>query len=59
MGFEEDMPEVYGVLTKFHWSHEDAQFVMLAMESGMSSEEAAAKWIENNPDKVNEWLQEV
>lgn len=58
MGFEEDMPEVYSVLTKFHWSHEDAQFVMLAMEAGMHSEEAAAKWIENNPEKVNEWLRD-
>ncbi|WP_440951939.1 glycine betaine ABC transporter substrate-binding protein [Methanococcoides sp. FTZ1] len=56
MGFEEDMPEVHSVLTRFHWSHEDAQFVMLAMESGMSPEEAAAMWIGNNPEKVNEWL---
>lgn len=58
MGFEEDMPEVYGVLTRFHWSHEDIQSVMLDMENGMSPEEAAAKWIENNPEKVNEWIGE-
>ncbi len=58
MGLEEDMPEVYGVLTRFHWSHEDIQSVMLDMESDMSPEEAAAKWIENNPEKVNEWLGE-
>ncbi|MEL4304592.1 glycine betaine ABC transporter substrate-binding protein [Methanococcoides sp. LMO-2] len=58
VGFEEDMPGVYDVLTRFHWSHEDVQFVMLNMENGMSPEEAAAKWIENNPEKVNEWLGE-
>ena len=34
------------------------KFVMLNMENGMSPEEAAAKWIENNPEKVNEWLGE-
>ena len=58
MGLEEDMPGVYDVLTRFNWSHEDVQFVMLNMENGMSPEEAAAKWIENNPEKVNEWLDE-
>ncbi|NPE30199.1 glycine betaine ABC transporter substrate-binding protein [Methanococcoides sp. SA1] len=56
MGFEEDMPEVYGVLTRFHWTHEDIQSVMSDMESGMAPEDAAAKWIEDNPEKVNEWL---
>ncbi len=57
-GLEEDMPEVYDVLTRFHWTHEDIQSVMMDMEDGMSPEEAAAKWIENNPEKVNEWLGE-
>lgn len=57
-GLEEDMPKVYDVLTRFHWTHEDIQSVMMDMEDGMSPEEAAAKWIENNPEKVNEWLGE-
>ncbi|NPE28612.1 glycine betaine ABC transporter substrate-binding protein [Methanococcoides sp. SA1] len=57
-GLEEDMPEVYDVLTRFHWTHEDIQSVMSDMESGMTPEEAAAKWIENNPETVNEWLGE-
>jgi glycine betaine/proline transport system substrate-binding protein len=26
------------------------------MEAGMDAEDAAAKWVENNPDRVNEWL---
>jgi glycine betaine/proline transport system substrate-binding protein len=58
IGFEEDMPEVYGVLTRFHWTHDDIQSVMMDMENGMDPEDAAAKWIENNPEKVNEWLGE-
>jgi glycine betaine/proline transport system substrate-binding protein len=57
-GLEEDMPEVYDVLTRFHWTHEDIQSVMSDMETGMAPEDAAAKWIENNPEKVNEWLGE-
>ncbi|MCD4820846.1 MAG: glycine/betaine ABC transporter [Methanococcoides sp.] len=57
-GLEEDMPEVYDVLTRFHWTHEDIQSVMSDMENGMAPEDAAAKWIENNPEKVNEWLGE-
>jgi glycine betaine/proline transport system substrate-binding protein len=57
-GLEADMPEVYDVLTRFHWTHEDIQSVMHDMESGMDPEDAAAKWIENNPEKVNEWLGE-
>ncbi|ABE51486.1 glycine betaine ABC transporter substrate-binding protein [Methanococcoides burtonii] len=57
-GLEEDMPEVYDVLTRFHWTHEDIQSVMSDMESGMAPEDAAAKWIENNSEKVNEWLGE-
>ena len=58
IGLEEDMPEVYGVLTRFHWTHDDIQSVMMDMENGMDPEDAAAKWIENNPEKVNEWLGE-
>jgi len=58
IGLEEDMPEVYDVLTRFHWTHEDIQSVMSDMENGMAPEDAAAKWIENNPEKVNEWLGE-
>jgi glycine betaine/proline transport system substrate-binding protein len=29
---------------------------MVDLESGMSEEEAAQKWVDNNPDKVNEWI---
>jgi len=41
-GLEEDMPEVYDVLTRFHWTHEDIQSVMSDMENGMAPEDAAA-----------------
>lgn len=55
-GLEEDMPDLYGILERFAWTHEDIQSVMVDIESGMAPEEAAAKWVENNPEKVNEWI---
>ncbi|MFW5986874.1 MAG: glycine betaine ABC transporter substrate-binding protein [Methanohalophilus sp.] len=55
-GLEEEKPELYEIISRFNWTHEDIQAVMADMEKGMDAEEAAAKWVENNPDKVNEWL---
>jgi glycine betaine/proline transport system substrate-binding protein len=58
LGLEEDMPNLYGILTRFQWTHDDIQSVMTDIEDGMAPEDAAAKWIENNPEKVNEWIGE-
>lgn len=57
-GLKEDMPNLYGILERFAWTHEDIQSVMLDIEAGMTAEEAAAKWVENNPEKVKEWIGE-
>ena len=57
-GLQADMPNLYGILERFHWTHEDIQSVMVDIENGMEPEEAAAKWIENNPEKVREWIGE-
>ncbi|MDI3539700.1 MAG: glycine betaine/proline transport system substrate-binding protein [Methanolobus sp.] len=55
-GLQEDKPELYGIISRFYWTQEDIQSVMMDIEEGMSPEAAAAKWVENNPDKVNEWI---
>jgi len=55
-GLEDEKPELYAIISNFHWNHEEIQTVMADMEAGMSAENAAAKWVENNPDRVNEWL---
>ncbi|MDE1549845.1 ABC transporter permease/substrate binding protein [Jeotgalibaca caeni] len=55
-GLEEDMPEVYEVLDNFSWTVEDMQSVMLDLSEGMEAEAAARKWVEENPDKVAEWI---
>jgi glycine betaine/proline transport system substrate-binding protein len=55
-GLQEDKPELYDIISRFYWTQEDIQSVMVDLESGMSEEEAAQKWVDNNPDKVNEWI---
>ncbi|MBH0228713.1 glycine betaine ABC transporter substrate-binding protein [Halobacillus yeomjeoni] len=54
-GLEEDKPNAYQILDQFQWTADDMQSVMLDINEGMSEEEAAKKWIENNQDKVDEW----
>ncbi|WP_428909570.1 glycine betaine ABC transporter substrate-binding protein [Niallia sp. Krafla_26] len=57
-GLEEDMPNAYTILDRFHWEPEDMEQVMFAAQD-VSFEEAASKWIEENQDKVNEWTDGV
>ena len=55
-GFSEDRPDVYEILERYEMDISDIESIMLDLDQGMDQEEAAAKWIENNPEKVNEWL---
>lgn len=54
-GLKDDQPNAYKVLDQFNWTADDMSAVMVMIEEGMKEEEAAAKWIEDNPDKVAEW----
>ncbi|WP_226576738.1 glycine betaine ABC transporter substrate-binding protein [Halobacillus litoralis] len=54
-GLEEDKPNAYKILDQFNWTTEDMETVMLEITDGVSEEEAANNWIENNQDKVDEW----
>lgn len=56
-GLKEDMPKVYNVLDKFNWGPDDMAKVMVWIRDGMKPEEAAKKFIAENPDLVNSWLQ--
>ncbi|AKB18433.1 MULTISPECIES: glycine betaine ABC transporter substrate-binding protein [unclassified Methanosarcina] len=58
LGLKEDKPNLYGILTRFQWTHNDIQAVMVDIENGMAPEEAAANWVKSNPEKVNEWIGE-
>lgn len=54
-GLKEDKPEVYSLLDKFNWAASDMEAVMLDIENGMEPAEAAAKWVNENQEKVKEW----
>jgi len=46
-----------GLVESFQWTNEDQnQVAKYISEDGMSSEDAAAKWVEENPDMVEGWL---
>jgi glycine betaine/proline transport system substrate-binding protein len=55
-GLKEDMPEVYKVLDNFHWSLPEIGQVMGWIAEGSEPYEAAKRWIDENPDKVNAWI---
>src|SRR5699024_10886737 len=56
-GLEEDDPEAYQILDNFEWESDDMNSVMVDIEENeMEPEEAAQKWIDDNRDMVDEWL---
>jgi glycine betaine/proline transport system substrate-binding protein len=53
---EEGGPGV-DLVENFEWTNEDQNLVAKYIsDEGMSNEDAAARWVEENPDKVAEWL---
>jgi len=54
-GLKEDKPEVYRVLDNFQWEAADMEKVMLEIQNGAKPEEAAAKWVKDNQEKVIKW----
>src|SRR5699024_2966803 len=58
-GLEEDMPNAYKLLDQFAWTTDDMESVMLDIQDGVSPEDAAASWVEENEDKVAEWTEGV
>ncbi|HER0850249.1 TPA: ABC transporter permease/substrate binding protein [Streptococcus pyogenes] len=54
-GLKKDLPNVYKIIDKFHWTQKDMEAVMLDINKGMSPEAAAKKWVEANKSKVLSW----
>jgi glycine betaine/proline transport system substrate-binding protein len=53
---EEDSAAV-GLVENFEWTNDDQnQVAKYVSDEGMSPADAAAKWVEENPDKVEAWL---
>jgi glycine betaine/proline transport system substrate-binding protein len=45
------------LIKNFHWTNDDQNIVSTYIaEDGMSPDDAAKKWIEDNPDMVDAWL---
>ena len=45
------------LVQNFQWTNEDQNLVAKYIsDEGMSAEDAAARWVEENPDKVEAWL---
>lgn len=58
-GLQDDLPEAYSVLDNFNWTLEEMEEVMLEISEGAEPEEAAANWVEANPELVEEWTADV
>ena len=55
--FAEENGPGYQLIENFEWTNEDQNVVAKYIaEDGMTSEEAAKKWISENEDKVQAWL---
>lgn len=55
--FAEEGGPAYQLVKNFHWTNDDQNQVALWIaKDNMSPEAAAKKWVEQNPDKVQDWL---
>ncbi|WNQ13046.1 glycine betaine ABC transporter substrate-binding protein [Paenibacillus aurantius] len=59
LGLKSDQPSAYQFLDKFNWTPTDMEQVMAGIQEGKKPEEAAAAWVNDNPDKVNAWIEGV
>lgn len=55
--FAESKSPAYDLVKKFQWTNDDQNLVAKYIaEDKMDPEDAAKKWVEDNPDKVDAWL---
>ncbi|WP_106766733.1 glycine betaine ABC transporter substrate-binding protein [Paenibacillus faecalis] len=58
-GLKDDHPEAYQFLQNFKWTSEEMGEIMTAIQDNKSPVDAAKEWAENNPDRVNEWIEGI
>ncbi|WP_217586011.1 glycine betaine ABC transporter substrate-binding protein [Lentibacillus saliphilus] len=59
-GLKDDKPNAYKMIDQFNWEVEDMEGIMYdAKESGEDISEVAARWVEDNADRVAEWSEGV
>lgn len=55
-GLQAKAPPVYAFLQKFSWQASEIGEVMLAIEEGAKPAAAAQKWVNEHPQRVQQWL---
>lgn len=58
-GFKEDNPGAYKFLDNFNWTPEDMESVLTDIHNGEDVKDSARRWVDNNEDKVDEWIEGV
>lgn len=58
-GLKAEAPDAFKVLDNFEWTPDDMAVVMSDIEAGDKPEDAAAKWVKDNKDKVSKWTDGV
>lgn len=59
-GLEQDMPEVFHFLDRFHWTQDELGRLMVWIQNdgGRDPYGQALRWLRTNPDIVQQWLGE-
>lgn len=57
-GFKEDHPDVYEVISRFHWTDEQMLPLLVMNEEGGDAYENAKKWVNDNKELVLSWIPE-
>lgn len=57
-GLEELAPDAYQFILNFNYTNDDQVFMLGEIDEGMSVEEAAQAWIDENQDVWREWIPE-
>jgi len=56
LGLKQDMPKVYRILDRFHWSPQEMMALMEKnRHKGADPYENAKQWVADHPDRVKEW----
>lgn len=58
-GLAEDLPEAHEILSNFHWTEDDMNEVMIAIQDGEDEVTASQNWVDENADKIAEWTDGV
>ncbi|GIO31909.1 MULTISPECIES: glycine betaine ABC transporter substrate-binding protein [Paenibacillus] len=58
-GLKDDEPTAYQFLDRFEWTSDEMGEIMTAIEEGAKPEDAAKKWADDHPDRVNEWIKDL